>query len=345
MGMLRRYELQGCAEQPFDTLSGGQQARFQILLLERSGATLLLLDEPTDNLDLVSAEALEARPGPVHRHRHRRHPRPLVPARLRPLRRVRRRLLGHRPHRGPRRLGPCDRLTRDGSHAVLVPGVEGGQSLGPRWRRRGPGALDRLLAGHPPDQHVAVGVDEQRCTGSRSRRTPGRRSARRRRRSPATCQSMSASHCAGGKCRAVGADGRADADDRAGRPGTSPDSLPLEEDRHLGLQCGHQWARNDDHHRALGARGDRRRPGRRSRSPDRAGDRRCRSPGPTAPRPGAAARPVTDDALRHARGIGAGRSPSRRRPVGSRSSSSPPPHERSRRRARPRRRPPRRRRR
>ena len=58
--MLRRYELQGCAEQPFDTLSGGQQARFQILLLERSGATLLLLDEPTDNLDLVSAEALEA---------------------------------------------------------------------------------------------------------------------------------------------------------------------------------------------------------------------------------------------------------------------------------------------
>ncbi len=37
-----------------------QQARFQILLLELSGATLLLLDEPTDNLDLVSAEALEA---------------------------------------------------------------------------------------------------------------------------------------------------------------------------------------------------------------------------------------------------------------------------------------------
>ncbi len=59
MSMLRRYELQACADQPFDTLSGGQQARFQILLLERSGATLLLLDEPTDNLDLVSAEALE----------------------------------------------------------------------------------------------------------------------------------------------------------------------------------------------------------------------------------------------------------------------------------------------
>ena len=59
MGMLRRYELHGCAEQEFETLSGGQQARFQILLLELSGATLLLLDEPTDNLDLESAEALE----------------------------------------------------------------------------------------------------------------------------------------------------------------------------------------------------------------------------------------------------------------------------------------------
>ncbi len=60
MAMLRRYEMQGCAYQVFETLSGGQQARFQIILLEISGATLLLLDEPTDNLDLVSAEALEA---------------------------------------------------------------------------------------------------------------------------------------------------------------------------------------------------------------------------------------------------------------------------------------------
>lgn len=56
---LDRYGLVAQAEQAFDRLSGGQQARFQILLLELSGATLLLLDEPTDNLDLVSAEALE----------------------------------------------------------------------------------------------------------------------------------------------------------------------------------------------------------------------------------------------------------------------------------------------
>jgi ATPase subunit of ABC transporter with duplicated ATPase domains len=59
MNVLRRYELDGQADQSFDTLSGGQQARFQILLLEISGATLLLLDEPTDNLDVASAEALE----------------------------------------------------------------------------------------------------------------------------------------------------------------------------------------------------------------------------------------------------------------------------------------------
>ncbi len=57
--VLDRYELAGAAEQNFESLSGGQQARFQILLLELSGATLLLLDEPTDNLDLASAEALE----------------------------------------------------------------------------------------------------------------------------------------------------------------------------------------------------------------------------------------------------------------------------------------------
>ncbi|GAA1521118.1 ATPase subunit of ABC transporter with duplicated ATPase domains [Agromyces terreus] len=56
---LDRYGLAGAALQRFDDLSGGQQARLQILLLELSGATLLLLDEPTDNLDLVSAEALE----------------------------------------------------------------------------------------------------------------------------------------------------------------------------------------------------------------------------------------------------------------------------------------------
>ncbi|WP_091608816.1 ABC-F family ATP-binding cassette domain-containing protein [Micromonospora mirobrigensis] len=60
MAALGRYELAGQGDQRFGSLSGGQQARFLVLLLELSGATLLLLDEPTDNLDLASAEALEA---------------------------------------------------------------------------------------------------------------------------------------------------------------------------------------------------------------------------------------------------------------------------------------------
>ncbi len=59
MPVLRRYGLTHQAELPFGRLSGGQQARFQILLLELAGTTALLLDEPTDNLDLESAEALQ----------------------------------------------------------------------------------------------------------------------------------------------------------------------------------------------------------------------------------------------------------------------------------------------
>ncbi|WP_269853716.1 ABC-F family ATP-binding cassette domain-containing protein [Streptomyces sp. RPT161] len=60
MSALRRYELERQGDQRFEDLSGGQQARFQILLLELAGTTALLLDEPTDNLDLESADALQA---------------------------------------------------------------------------------------------------------------------------------------------------------------------------------------------------------------------------------------------------------------------------------------------
>ncbi|HEV2637635.1 MAG TPA: ATP-binding cassette domain-containing protein [Actinocrinis sp.] len=58
--ILSRYELASRGDVRFDQLSGGQQARFLVVLLELSGVTMLLLDEPTDNLDLASAEALEA---------------------------------------------------------------------------------------------------------------------------------------------------------------------------------------------------------------------------------------------------------------------------------------------
>ena len=106
MGALRRYGLGQQGDQRFGTLSGGQQARFQILLLELSGATLLLLDEPTDNLDVLSAEALEEALDSFEGTVARRHPRPVVRALLRPLPGLRRRRPGLRVGRAGVRRGP-----------------------------------------------------------------------------------------------------------------------------------------------------------------------------------------------------------------------------------------------
>jgi ATPase subunit of ABC transporter with duplicated ATPase domains len=59
MRALARYGLADHARQVFSTLSGGQKARLEILCLELEGHNVLLLDEPTDNLDIESSEALE----------------------------------------------------------------------------------------------------------------------------------------------------------------------------------------------------------------------------------------------------------------------------------------------
>lgn len=59
MKSLARYGLATHARQEFDTLSGGQKARLEVLCLELEGHNVLLLDEPTDNLDIESSEALE----------------------------------------------------------------------------------------------------------------------------------------------------------------------------------------------------------------------------------------------------------------------------------------------
>lgn len=59
MKALARYGLAANARQEFSTLSGGQKARMEILCLELEGHNVLLLDEPTDNLDIESSEALE----------------------------------------------------------------------------------------------------------------------------------------------------------------------------------------------------------------------------------------------------------------------------------------------
>jgi ATPase subunit of ABC transporter with duplicated ATPase domains len=60
MSALARYGLADAARRPYAVLSGGEKARLEILTLELEGHNLLLLDEPTDNLDVDSSEALEA---------------------------------------------------------------------------------------------------------------------------------------------------------------------------------------------------------------------------------------------------------------------------------------------
>jgi ATPase subunit of ABC transporter with duplicated ATPase domains len=60
MAALARYGLAEAARRPHDVLSGGEKARLEILVLELEGHNLLLLDEPTDNLDIDSSEALES---------------------------------------------------------------------------------------------------------------------------------------------------------------------------------------------------------------------------------------------------------------------------------------------
>jgi ATPase subunit of ABC transporter with duplicated ATPase domains len=59
MAALARYGLADAAQRSYDVLSGGEKARLEVLVLELEGHNLLLLDEPTDNLDIDSSEALE----------------------------------------------------------------------------------------------------------------------------------------------------------------------------------------------------------------------------------------------------------------------------------------------
>ncbi|MGZ6693292.1 MAG: ABC-F family ATP-binding cassette domain-containing protein [Solirubrobacteraceae bacterium] len=59
MGALARYGLAEASRRSYDMLSGGEKARLEVLVLELEGHNLLLLDEPTDNLDIESSHALE----------------------------------------------------------------------------------------------------------------------------------------------------------------------------------------------------------------------------------------------------------------------------------------------
>ena len=169
--VLDRYELAHASEQSFESLSGGQQARFQILLLELSGATLLLLDEPTDNLDVQSAEALEDGLEAFDGHGRRGDARPLVRPWIRPVPRVRRRRrrLRVRRSRLGRDPGAANSLKMWRLASKLAAPFAIGVSRGLRPcltpMAQGPGASPALgrLPG-PRDQELVVAASESRVT-------------------------------------------------------------------------------------------------------------------------------------------------------------------------------------
>ena len=167
MKALSRYELAAQGDQRFGTLSGGQQARFLVLLLELSGATLLLLDEPTDNLDLACAEALEEGLHGFDGHGDRGDPRPLVHPVVRPVRAV----PGRRRGRGDpgaglgRRVIPADlpdRLCAVGARCCVERG--GGWST-----RRGLSPPQGGCRGRPP-HFAAAGAGTARRRRPQPRR-------------------------------------------------------------------------------------------------------------------------------------------------------------------------------
>ena len=92
------------AQSPVKALSGGERNRLLLARLFTRPANVLVLDEPTNDLDIETLELLEELLGGVRRHGAARQPRPRLPrqrrhqhARLRrrrPRRRVRRRLRG-----------------------------------------------------------------------------------------------------------------------------------------------------------------------------------------------------------------------------------------------------------
>ena len=80
MAALARYGLADAARRSYDVLSGGEKARLEVLVLELEGHNLLLLDEPTDNLDIDSSEALETGARRLPGDGRRGLPRPRLPA-------------------------------------------------------------------------------------------------------------------------------------------------------------------------------------------------------------------------------------------------------------------------
>ena len=118
--VLDRYELAHASEQRFESLSGGQQARFQILLLELSGATLLAPRRADRQPRRAVGRGARGRPRGVRGHRDRGDPRPLVRPRLRPVPGLRRRRRGLRVAGTGLGRGPGGALTMSGLEIVEV---------------------------------------------------------------------------------------------------------------------------------------------------------------------------------------------------------------------------------
>ena len=79
MKHLARYGLERAERLRYDSLSGGQKARLEILCLELAGHNLLLLDEPTDNLDIESLGGARGGARRLRGHGHLGLPRPDLP--------------------------------------------------------------------------------------------------------------------------------------------------------------------------------------------------------------------------------------------------------------------------
>ena len=162
-----------------DILSGGERRRVALCRLLIQQPDILLLDEPTNHLDDLSVGWLERHLKEYSGHRHRRHPRPLLP-------RQRRRL---DPRARPRARHPVAR------QLLLVARTEGGAAPPGRAQRGPPPEDPRARARVDPDGAARAprqgqGADQRlpgsplpgaRADGPRSRDLdPARTAARRR---------------------------------------------------------------------------------------------------------------------------------------------------------------------
>ena len=156
--MLDRFGFAGGAQwTPVGELSGGERRRLQLLRLLMDGPNVLILDEPTNDLDV---ETLTVARGPARRlagHAAGRQPRPVLPG------------AGDRDRRRPARRRPAAARSPAGSRSTCTRGAR-------------PRATEATSAGAAaaPQSGPPRRADRRRTAGRPARRSPGSRSASRR---------------------------------------------------------------------------------------------------------------------------------------------------------------------